>query len=378
MKEVKMMTEELLKYCTNCVMPNTRPRITFNENGVCNACQWAEEKKQINWDERWTKLVEICEKEKEKNKEGFNCIIPVSGGKDSCYVSYKMKHELGMNPLCISIKPPLPKAVGEENLIQFAEAGYNLMAITPDPQLTSQISKYGFVNWGQPLYSWMLNVRTIIFRLAIQMKISLIIFGDEGELEYGGSTQLKDKFTNDMEFTKKIRLSDNNPEVLKEHFPNKNLFWWNFPSEEDFNKNDIKVTHFSFFENWDPYRNYLVSKKYFKFKEQKEQSIGTYHNFTQTDCTLYDLHTYLMYLKFGFGRCSQDVGIDVRRGALTRDQGIKLVQVYDGQSIEKYKPQYLEYFQMTSEEFDDAIEKSVNKKLFKKEEGKWVPLFQVR
>ena len=85
-----------------------------------------------------------------------------------------------------------------------------------------------------------------------------------------------------------------------------------------------------------------------------------------------------MYLKFGFGRCSQDVGIDVRRGALTRDQGIRLVQVYDGQSIEKYKPQYLEYFQMTSEEFDDAIEKSVNKKLFKKEEGKWVPLFQVR
>jgi hypothetical protein len=137
------------------------------------------------------------------------------------------------------------------------------------------------------------------------------------------------------------------------------------------------LTHWSYFENWDPYRNYLVAKEFCGLKEADSGNSGTFTNFAQNDQALYALHTYLMYLKFGFGRATQDAGIEIRRGAMTREQAVNLVRLYDGHFPSEFLDLYLEYFQLAKPEFDAVLDRWANKELFEKQHGYWKPAFTV-
>jgi hypothetical protein len=139
----------------------------------------------------------------------------------------------------------------------------------------------------------------------------------------------------------------------------------------------LDITHWSYFENWDPYRNYLVAKEHCGLKEADSSNAGTFTNFAQNDQALYALHTYLMYLKFGFGRANQDASIEIRRGAMDRSQAVNLVRLYDGQYPQEFLETYLEYYQMSQAEFDDALDRWANRDLFEKVDGYWQPRFTV-
>mgnify|MGYP001417521126 FL=1 len=149
------------------------------------------------------------------------------------------------------------------------------------------------------------------------------------------------------------------------------------PNKKELKKLNLKITHWSSFENWDPYKNYEIAKKHCGLQENEGLNEGTYTNFSQTDQKLYPLHVYFMYLKFGFGRATADAGIDVRRGAMTREQAKQLVLMYDQIYPDKLFDEYCEYFKMTTNEFLDNIDKWVNKDLFEKE-NTWVPKFKIK
>ena len=365
-----------IQHCTNCLMPSTRPRITFNQDGVCNACAWAEEKKtSVDWSARWQELEQMAEKFRSQDK--FDVIVPVSGGKDSCYVAWNLKHKLGLHPLCVNVQPPLAYQIGTENLENFIQHGYDTIRVYPNPEIARQIAKRGLVEHGQPLMAWITAVQVAIFRIAIQFEIPLIMFGEEGETEYGGSSKLKYTPFYTVDFSRDIYLSGIDPDRYLEHYTRPELVWWLYPAREEFERANLHIAHWSYFENWDPYHNYLVAKDKFGLKERKEASISTYNNFASTDCSMFDLHTYFMYLKFGFGRCTNDVGIDIRRGALDRAQGKFLVEKIDGQFPEPYLEEYLKYFQMSREEFQAVIDKWANKDLLKKQGHHWVRNFSI-
>jgi N-acetyl sugar amidotransferase len=365
-----------MKYCTNCLMPDTRPRITFDERGWCNACQWAEEKKNIDWNRRWKLLEELCDQH--RSKSGFDCIVPVSGGKDSSYVAYMLKHRLKMHPLCITIRPGLALDIGERNLVNFINSGYDHIHLTPDPLISREIDRIGFIEDGRPLLGWQTSVQTGIFRLAQKLSIPLVMFGEDGETEYGGSDKLKTQHYYEAEDSVKLYLSGHDPQKYIETFGEKALYWLSFPSTEELHEAKTCIAHFSYFENWDPYEHYIVAKEKCGLKEQEERASGTYNNFSQTDTALYNLHAWLMYLKFGFGRCSQDVGIDIRRGAMVRKQGVALVKRFDRENTDQFVPLYLDYFRMTRDEFDATVAKHVNKNLFQLINGQWEPTFEIR
>ena len=151
-----------------------------------------------------------------------------------------------------------------------------------------------------------------------------------------------------------------------------------FPSEKELETKKVNFSHFSYFENWDSYRNYLVAKENCGLEESEEGNSGTFTNFSQNDQALYSLHAYMMYLKLGFGRATQDAGIEIRRGAMTREQALNLVNLYDGFYPEGFVQTYLDYFQMTQEEFDLVIDHWANKELFEKVNGRWEPLFSIK
>jgi N-acetyl sugar amidotransferase len=364
-------------WCRNCLNMSTRPRIVFDDRGWCNACQWMEEKRKLDWKPREKKLEELLSKHRSSDNK-FDCIVPVSGGKDGSYVAHQLKHAYGMNPLAVTIKPPLSLELGDENLSSFIESGYDHIHISPGYEAMRTLNKTGFIEMGFPYYGWLTAILTAVIRTAVNMNISMIFYGESGEVEYGGSTETKNVAFYDMEYMKRVYLSGGHERVLKKSgLDESSLYFFKFPSEQECKDKNVDFAHWSYFENWDPYRNYIVAKEQCGLKEAEDGNAGTFTNFSQNDQALYSLHAYMMYIKLGFGRATQDAGIEIRRGAMTRDQAINLVKIYDGHFPEEFLDIYLEYYQMSIDEFNAVIDSWANKDLFDKIDGRWTPKFKI-
>lgn len=367
-----------LSWCSNCLTMSTRPRITFDERGWCNACVWSEKKRSLNWDERQVELESLLDKHR-KNDGSFDCMVPCSGGKDGSYVAYNLKHKYRMNPLCITITPALTLPLGDLNLRAFVASGYNHISVNPDHEAMRILNKTGFIEMGFPYYGWLISIQSAVIRMAIVFNTNLIFYGEDGEVEYGGSSETSQNPIYDVHYQKKVYLEGGYEKVVSASgLTASQLNFFNFPDDSELNKHKIQLTHWSYFENWDPYRNYLIAKEHCGLKEAEDSNAGTFTNFSQNDQALYALHTYLMYLKFGFGRANQDACIEVRRGAMNREQAVNLVRLYDGHYPEEFITLYLDYYQMTQAEFDKVLDRYANQDLFEKIDGRWVPRFIIK
>jgi N-acetyl sugar amidotransferase len=357
---------------------STRPRIEFNNKGWCNACQWSEEKKTFNWASRENELVKLLNKYR-SNTGNFDCVVPVSGGKDGSYVAYTLKHKYGMNPLCITVAPALSLDLGDQNLKNFINSGYNHLHINPDVNIMQKLNKVGFVEKGFPYYGWLIAIQSAVIRTAINFNIPLLFYGEDGEVEYGGSTETKDNSLLTIDYQKKVWFEGGYDLVMNkmENIDPSNLYFWQFPNNKEIGDKELHTATWSYFEPWDSYRNYIVAKEHCGLKEKEDSGSGTFTNFSQNDQALYSLHTYLMYLKFGFGRATQDAGIEIRRGSMTRDQALNLVKLYDNSYPEEFIDLYLDYYQMTQNQFNSVLDKYANKNLFYKENERWYPKFDV-
>lgn len=365
------------RWCSNCLAMSTRPRLTFDARGRCNACVWTEKKKTLDWTSRQVQLEKLLDKHR-RNDGRFDCLVPVSGGKDGSYVAYNLKHKYGMNPLAITVTPALSLELGDENLKAFVACGYNHISINPAYNAMRVLNRTGFVEMGFPYYGWLIAIQTAVIRAAIGFGIGLIFYGEDGEVEYGGSTETEKSPIYDVNYQKKIYLEGGYEKVLAlAGLPDEDLFFFRYPEQSVLDANPIELTHWSYYENWDPYRNYLVAKKHCGLKEAEATNAGTFTNFAQNDQALYALHTYLMYLKFGFGRANQDASIEVRRGAMDRAQAVNLVRMYDGQYPEEYVDLYLDYYQLDMAEFNAVLDRHANKNIFEKIDDRWLPKFTV-
>jgi N-acetyl sugar amidotransferase len=338
-----------------------------------------EEKQIIDWSKRQNQLNELIDKYKSKNGN-FDCIVPVSGGKDGSYVAYTLKHKYKMNPLTVTVRPALSLPIGDQNLFNFIQSGYNHIHISVNPKILDRLNKYGFIEKGFPYYGWLIAISTACIKTAVNFKIPLIFYGEDGEVEYGGTTESKDKPLFDIDYIKAKYLEGGYHLVIDKlirdrEFSEADLAFLKFPTDEEFLEVGLSFTHWSYFESWDSYRNYVVAKEHCGLIEKEEGSTDTFTNFSQNDQALYTLHAYLMYLKFGFGRATQDAGIEIRRGSMTRDQALNLVKMYDNSYPHDLIDTFLDYYKMTKDEFDAVLDKYANKNLFEKIDGIWSPKF---
>ena len=366
-------------WCKNCLNMSTRPRITFDDRGWCNACQWMEEKKTFDFKPRIDELKELLNQYR-STSGNFDCIVTVSGGKDGSYVAYNLKHKYGMNPLAVTVRPALSLEIGDKNLINFINSGYDHIHITPNPKVLNRLNKYGFIEKGFPYYGWLIAIHTAVIKTAVNFKIPLLFYGEDGEIEYGGSTESKNKALYGIDYMRRVYLEGGHQVVfdrIKEDgdITDSELSFFEFPSEEEVSNLNLSFTHWSYFEAWDSYRNYVIAKEHCGLIEKEEGNIDTFTNFSQNDQALYALHAYMMYLKFGFGRATQDAGIEIRRGSMTREQALNLVKMYDNSYPHDLIDTYLEYYNMSKSEFDGVLDKYANKDLFNKIDGIWQPKF---
>lgn len=356
---------------------STRPRISFDSLGRCNACQWREQKPFVDWSSRIALLESTLNAA--RGSGAYDCVVPVSGGKDGSYVAFQLKSKYGMNPLTVTIRPPLPLPLGEQNLTNFINSGFDNVTISPNPDAMRRLNRHGFIEKGFPYYGWLVAIQAGVLRTAANFGISLIFYGEDGEVEYGGTEATAQNPFYDIDYMKRVYLEGGHTHVLSTcGVDPRHRYFFEFPSTDELPNGGLKIAHWSYFENWDPYRNYMVAREQCGLLEAEETNSGTFTNFAQNDQMLYALHAYVMYLKFGFGRATQDAGIEIRRGSMTRDQGIQLVGMYDGRYPEEFHEAYLDYFEMSESEFRAVLDGWTNWTLFERSEAGPVARFRAK
>ncbi len=301
----------------------------------------------------------------------------MSGGKDGSYVAYNLKNKYNCRVLAVTIRPPLEQEIGKKNLENFVRSGFQHIHVSPDEHAMRVLNKIGLIDYGHPYLGWLIAIHTGVLRISQKFNVPLIFYSEDGEVEYGGDAKYKDEGIYGPEYQKEAYIQGYyNQSLIKSGLTNNEKYWFTFPEDEELRKSNPKITHWGFYEDWDPYRNYQFAKKYCGLQENTTLNVGTYTNFGQTDQKLYFLHVYLMYLKFGFGRATMDAGIDVRRGAMTRDQAVQLVRMYDNAPPEDFYEEYCEYYKISKEDFFNNLDKWANKKLFEKK-NRWEPKFLI-
>ena len=361
-----------MQYCTKCLNISTRPRISFNKEGVCNACLWAEIKRTtVDWRARWHKLEELCDKYRCNDGSNWDIIVPCSGGKDSSYVAWRLKHDLGMHPLCVTLLPQFQTEIGRSNLENFKKSGFDHITITPNPKIYRRLAKKGFKEQGRPKLPFVTGISTVTMKIAIKFSIPFVIYGEEGESEYGGAMTQAHRPKIDREYLVKYYYSGYDTTGYLEDFTKDELRWWLFPSDEEMKKIDLFPTHWSHYESWDPLLHAELARKKCGLQTADGLSEGTFTNYAQLDDVLQDLHAYMMFIKFGFGRTTSDAGIEIRAGRMTREKGVEFVKKYDGIFPEKYLQDFLDYFEMTEKEFWQVVDSFANRKVLEKVNNRW-------
>lgn len=335
-------------------------------------------KQTLNWKARKIELDELLGKHR-SDDSSFDCLVPVSGGKDGSYVAHNLQNVYGMKPLCVTITPPLALELGDRNLKNFIASGFNHISVNPHPLAMRSLNTLGFTEKGFPYYGWLMAIHSAVIGIAADFGIGLIFYGEDGEVEYGGTALTQHKPFFSVQYMKDVYLEGGYEKILEQaEIPEQTLRFFRFPSEEILATRPLDIAHWSYFENWDPYRNYLVAKENCGLEEAEATNAGTFTNFSQNDQALYALHTYMMYLKLGFGRANQDACIEVRRGAMDRDQAVNLVRLYDGRFPEEFMDLYLDYYRMDRPAFDAVLDRWANRALFDKVNAYWQPKFVVR
>ena len=371
---------EKIFLCKKCLILSTRPRATFDKNGVCNACLHAEAKAcKIDWKKREDELKELSDKFRRIDGY-FDIVVPCSGGKDGSYVAWIMKHKYNMHPLCVTFAPQMQTEIGHKNLTNFIRSGFDHILVNSNPLAYKKFAQIGFKEQGRPKMPFVTGITTAVVQTAINFGVPWIMYGEEGETEYGGVTTLAERRNVDRQEIINIYFSGFEPDqnVGKNGISKSDAVWWKFPSQQKLDKAGIFVTHWSYFEDWDPEAHAKLAKEKCGLQTVEGNSVGTYTNYAQLDDKLQDLHAYMMYIKFGFGRAWSDACIDIRRGAITREQGIESVKKHDGTFPEKYLKDYLDYFEMDEDEFWKTIDSFRSPDIWEKVNGEWKLKFEIK
>ena len=347
---------EKVFYCKKCTISNQRPRITFDKDGVCSACNFSDLKKNdFDWKKRESELKKLCDKFRKKNR--FDVIVPCSGGKDGSYVAHQLKNLYGMTPLCVTWSPLKYTEIGKTNLKNFIDSGFDHILQTPDPLVTKKLTELCFKFLGDPFQPFIYGQYNFPLTVATQQNISLIIYGENGEVEYGGDMKNAYKPTRTVGDQLKHYFSGIPPESWSKYgLTEKDLSKFKAPSNEALQKNNTEVHFYSYYKFWDPQENFYYAKENCNYIPNPERNEGTFSKYASLDDKFDGFHFYLAYIKFGIGRCTQDTAHEIRDKKIDRQEGIALVKKYDGEFPKKYYKEFLEYCSMDEETFKKIID----------------------
>jgi len=362
-----------MKYCTKCVMPDTRPGISFNSDGVCSACQAFENREKTDYKKRYEELKELCNKYRGMNgPNGYDCMIAVSGGKDSHYQVHVMKELMGINPLLVSVEDNFPMTdAGMHNIKNISEEfGCDIISMKPNIKAQKKIMRYTFEKYGKPTYFTDRYIYTYPLHMAIKFNTPLLVYGENVSYEYGGS-DAKETYSAREQIYNGVGYGIPTEELLKDGVTLKDLNFFEPPANEDLQKLD--PIYLSYFIKWNSYNNYLFAKSR-GFHDLTHEWNRTHHieQFDQVDSRAYLIHPWLKYPKFGHASATDYAARFVRYGMLTREEAFELVKKHDHNLDPLAVRDFCEFVGYKESEFWEIINEKFNTDIFKNEKGKWI------
>lgn len=369
-----------MKRCKTCVETDSRPSSLFDENGICLPCRSVSSQsiKNIDWKERAKQLLNIVTWGKENSNFGYDCIIGVSGGKDSLRQALYAR-EIGLNPLLVSCVYPPERITkrGANNLANLIELGFDTVCPAPAPITAKKLMLNCFKTFGNIANASELALYASLPITAIAYRIPLILLGENPGLSFGNDAGSDNFDGNQMKHMN--TLQGGNPSKFKtDEMKDNDLYWYRYPNDESMKKADLRIVYLGYFmPDFSDHTNAKIAIENGLEIRQGEDAdpnnIGGEAAYVALDDDFVVVNQMLKYLKFGFGKATQEVGIAVRAGLISREEGKKIVKAYDGKCHEKYIKQLADYLEISVEEFWKITDKFVNRELFEKDaNGKWV------
>ena len=365
----------MIKYCRHCVYPETKPDLSLDENGICDACRFVDVKDTTNWDLRRKELAEIFEKFKNKDGSNYDCVIPVSGGKDSTFQAYVVKEEFGLNPLCVSYHLPEFTDLGRKNLENLKKLGVDCLEFTPNPEICKKMQKIALIEFGDAQWPEHFGIFTVPVQVAVRYNIPLIVWGENSQAEYGGPLKdMENKYLDSKwceQYGTRVGGQSNSfvgPEVMLKHgIDRKFLNPYIYPSDEEIKQVGVTGIFLGSFIRWN-IKEQLKKVRDLGFTLHDGPSEGTFTNYENLDNKIQGIHDYFKWLKFGYGRATDNASVQIRLNCINREEAMKLVKEHEGKLPERYLDEFLKQWDMSRDEFLQITEKFTNKELFKKDE----------
>jgi N-acetyl sugar amidotransferase len=364
-----------VKFCKKCVISNQRPNsavefehtkeskkstINFDQDGVCDACNYAERKKNnIDWHDREAQLKEICDKYR-KTDGSYDCVVPGSGGKDSFYASHILKNKYGMHPLTVTWAPHIYTNWGWKNFESWIHAGHDNYLMTPNGRVHRLLTRLSTELLFHPFQAFMFGQKSLAPKMALLFNIPLVFYG-ENEAEYGNPISDTDSAKRDWSYftsddKSKIHLGGVSVSDLKSNFgiDHSDLQPY-FPADPNqILEKRIEVHYLGYYLKWHPQSAYYYAVEHGGFQASPERTPGTYSKYNSIDDRIDDLHYFTTGIKFGIGRASYDAAQEIRSGDINRDEGISLVRRFDHEYPTRFIDELFTYLSINKNEFPVA------------------------
>lgn len=362
-----------MRYCTRCVMPNTKPGVFLDHRGLCNACRSQEKKKNVDWVERRRELEKITDDIKNNNNSAYDCLVPVSGGKDSWYQAWMMKKVFGMKVLCCVMAPHLSTTEGIYNLNKMLDSvGLDNIKITLKPSTIKKLRKKAFLRQCEPAWPEHMTVFAGVTNVAKIYDVPLVVWGEDIAFEFGG-IQNQDSTSDASNINKNDLIKSKTiDDFLDEDISKKDTFFYRYPDLKNSNGDKIKSIYLGHYDFWDSTKNLKLAKSMGFMSRVDGPLSGNYLDYDNIDEKMCEMNIWLKYIKFGFWRPTDQVCYNIWNGSLTREEGVKIVNKLQDQFPKDYFDEFLHFLSISEDEFWETVEKFRNLDIWEKSsDGDW-------
>jgi N-acetyl sugar amidotransferase len=363
-----------VKYCTKCVISNQRPRIQFNAEGVCSACEYAWRKQhEIDWLARGRELEALCDLHRSKDGS-HDVIVPCSGGKDSAIVAHQLKDQYGMHPLTVTWAPHIHTDIGWKNFQAFIHSGFDNILGTPDGKIHRVMTALAFEHLGDPFQPFIYGQKAFPLTIATRYKIPLVMYGENGEVEYGGDRKNENQPKHDLDGDMvKHYFSGMGPKAWVAHgVAEDKLHIYMPPPLAEMKAVGVEPHFYGYYKKWTPQENYYYAAEHTGFQANPDgRSEGTYSKYASLDDRTDGFHYWMAFIKFGLGRATSDAAHEIRDGHLTREEGVTLVRRFDGEFPKKHFREFLDYTGFSEERFWAIVDTYRSPHLWERQGDEW-------
>jgi N-acetyl sugar amidotransferase len=359
----------MIRYCTRCLYPDTKPDLWFDDRGVCSACLNFEARREVDWSARKTEFHRITDRYRGR-EQNYDCIIPVSGGKDSTYQVIRIL-QAGLNPLCVTATTDSLSDIGRRNIENLKSLGVDYVEVTMNPQIRRRMNRFCLEQIGDISWPEHVTIFTVPVRMAVAFNVPLIVWGENAQNEYGGPASaaennvLTRRWLEEFGGLLGLRVSDL---IGVEGIEPQHLIQYTYPTDEELRRVGVTGIYLGYFFPWDGYSNALIAQAH-GFETLSTTVEGSMVNYENLDNHQTGIHDYFKYLKYGFGRATDLANNHIRRGRISRDDGLAIVRRHDGRfpstCLGRSLRDILDEIDLTEEAFVRICDSFTNRKLFK-------------